>query len=309
MKRVLVTGSTGFVGANLTRRLLKENHELHILVRPQHNNWRIKDIKDDLRIHEAELADSEQVDRAVSRIRPEWVFHLATHGAYSSQNDLLSMVNTNVLGTINLVQACLKTGFDSFVNTGSSSEYGFKDHAPAESENPEPNSHYAVTKCSATMFCRFTAQAERVRIPTLRLYSVFGPFEEPSRLMPTLISRGLKNEFPPLVNPDIARDFVYAEDVSDAYLLAAQHEPDEVGAIYNVGSGIQTTLIEVVDVAKRVLGIVTEPQWGTMSDREWDTSIWVSDNRKIRTELGWQPKFSFEEGFRAMVDWIREDRS
>src|SRR5204863_142015 len=154
-------------------------------------------------------------------IQPEWVFHLAAHGAYSWQTDVQQMVKTNLLGTINLVQACLNTGFDSFVNAGSSSEYGYKNHPPSEQELPEPNSHYAVSKVAATLFCQHTSRREGVRIRTLRLYSAFGAYEDPNRLMPTLIGRCLKGEFPPLVRPETARDYVYIDDVVDAFLLAA----------------------------------------------------------------------------------------
>ena len=309
MKRVIVTGATGFVGANLVRRLLADGHEAHLLVRPGHSKWRIQEIKPDVRLHEVELGDSETVSRTVHEIRPEWIFHLAAHGAYSSQTDLAQMVETNIAGTINLVQACLKTGFEAFVNTGSSSEYGFKDHPPSEEELVEPNSHYAVTKASATLFCRHTAQRENVYLPTLRLYSVYGPYEEPARLMPTIISKGVRNELPPLVDPDIARDFVFTEDVCDAYVLAATSKAGEPGEIYNVGSGEQTTLRDVVDVARRVLSISEKPTWGSMPNRNWDTAVWVSDNKKIRRLLGWKPMHTFEEGFKSMVDWFRENAS
>ena len=184
MKRVILTGGTGFVGANLARRLLRDGHEVHLLVRPNYQPWRIEEIRPDVRLHELHLHDAEAVARVVSQIRPDWVFHLAVHGAYSWQTDWEQMVRTNIQGTMSLVSACLKTGFEAFVNTGSSSEYGFKDHAPAESEPLEPNSHYAVTKAAATMFCRHTAQSRRVHLPTLRLYSVFGPYEDPGRLLP-----------------------------------------------------------------------------------------------------------------------------
>jgi nucleoside-diphosphate-sugar epimerase len=154
------------------------------------------------------------------------------------------------LGTINLLQACLETGFESFVNTGSSSEYGFKDHAPPENEWLEPNSHYAVTKASATQFCRYTAQQYGVHVPTLRLYSVYGPYEEPTRLLPTLISRGMRGKLPPLVDGNVARDFVYVDDVKQAYLLAAQRTDVEPGAIYNVGTPVPTSIGEVVNIAR-----------------------------------------------------------
>ncbi len=240
----------------------------------------------------------------MGEVRPDWIFHLAAFGAYSYQTDIRTMVQTNIVGTTNLVEACLKTGFEAFVNTGSSSEYGFKDHPPSEMEGLEPNSHYSVTKASATLFCRYTARNQKVRIPTLRLYSVFGPYEEPTRLMPTLILQGLKGELPPLVNPEVARDYVYAEDVMEAYLLAANRGDQEPGAVYNVGTGVQTSLREVVDMIRRVMRVTAEPNWGSMPERLWDTDIWVSDNQKIRNELGWQPRYTFEEGFRRMVEWF-----
>lgn len=303
MKRVLVTGGTGFVGANLTRRLLNDGHTVHLLVRAEHAAWRIEEIRGDVRLHVIDLADAQAVARLIGEIKPEWIFHLAAHGAYSWQEDIAQIFQTNLLGTIHLLEACLKTGFESFIHTGSSSEYGFKDHAPGEPEGLEPNSHYAVAKASATLYCRYTAQTHQANITTLRLYSAYGPYEEPNRLMPTLIRHGLRGEWPPLVNPDTARDYVYVEDVCDACILAARTPAREFGAVYNLGTGTQTTLLEVAQVARRILDIQAEPQWGTMPARIWDTAIWRADSRKIQAELDWRPRHSFEEGFARMVEW------
>lgn len=306
MKRVLVTGATGFVGANLVRRLLRDGHEVHLLLRPRHDAWRIEEIRGDVRLHEARLEDAEAVARGVSSVRPDWVFHLAAYGAYPTELDLPRMIQTNVVGTMHLVEACLRTGFEAFVNTGSSSEYGFKAHAPPEDDWLEPNSHYAVTKASATLYCRFTAQSRRVHLITLRLYSVYGPYEEPTRLLPTLVTRALKGELPPLVDPDVARDYVYVEDVCHACLLAAGQPNQERGAVYNVGTGVQTRLREVVELTRRHLGLTAEPSWGSMPNRTWDTHSWVADHRKISQALGWQPQHSFEQGFGELVDWFRD---
>jgi nucleoside-diphosphate-sugar epimerase len=306
MKRVLLTGGTGFVGANLARRLLRDGHELHLLVRPGYQPWRIEEIRAEVQLHERHLHEVEAVFRLVSQIRPEWVFHLAAHGAYSWQTDWEQMVQTNIQGTMSLLSACLKTGFEAFVNTGSSSEYGFKDHAPAESEPIEPNSPYAVTKAAATMFCRQAAQSQHAHVPTLRLYSVFGPYEDPGRLLPVLIMRGLSGEWPPLADPEVARDFVYVDDVVEACLLAATRRTPEWGPIYNVGTGVQTTLREAVAAARQVMGITAEPVWNDMPNRRWDAKVWVSDNRKLREQLGWQPRRTFAEGLRLMRDWFRQ---
>jgi len=307
MKRVIVTGGTGFVGANLVRRLLHEGHEVHLLVRRDYAPWRIEAIRSDVQLHEVDLADAESLFPVVNQIRPTWIFHLATHGAYSSQNNLSQIVQTNILGTINLVETCIKVGFESFVNTGSSSEYGFKAHAPSEQEWLEPNSYYAVGKASATLFCRYTAQSRKLHLPTLRLYSVYGPYEEPTRLMPALIVRGLRGQLPPLVNPEIARDYVYVDDISEAYLLAATKSGQELGAVYNLGSGVQTSLREVVAAARKLMDIKVEPAWGAMPNRQWDTNVWVANNQKARDELGWRPQYSFERGLKQTLSWLRNN--
>jgi len=307
MRRVLVTGGTGFVGANLVRRLLRDGHDVHLLVQPAYTTWRLADLRRDVHLVRADLGDAAAVESAMRRVRPEWVFHLAAYGAYSWQLDLDRMLRTNVVGTVNLVRAALRRGVDAFVNTGSSSEYGFKDHRPSEREWLEPNSHYAVTKAAATQYCCYTAQSEDVHLVTLRLYSVYGPWEEPGRLMPAVVIHAADGRLPPLVAPDTARDYVYADDVCDAYVRAATRTRQPRGAVYNVGSGRQTTLRQVVAAARSALGVRARPAWGSMPNRRWDTTVWVSDPRAIRRALGWRARTPLAQGLRRMADWLGGD--
>jgi nucleoside-diphosphate-sugar epimerase len=307
VKRILVTGAAGFVGANLVRRLLSDGHQVHVLVKPGSDLWRLEEIRSDVRIHETNLADEHRTRQMVGTIRPEWLFHLAAYGGSASHTDAHGMVRTNVLGTSNLVHAALDVGFDAFVNTGSSSEYGFKNHGPKESEGLEPSSEYAITKASATLLCRCIARRHHAPIQTLRLYSVYGPYEEPNRLMPTLIVHGLSGGLPPLVRAEIARDFVHVADVVDAYLLAAQCLDQEPGTIYNVGTGVQTSIGQLVELARRHLGVTAEPRWASMPDRVWDTTVWVADRVKIGNRLGWKPVHTVPTGFCQMVRWLLEN--
>ncbi|OGS11155.1 MAG: hypothetical protein A2234_02475 [Elusimicrobia bacterium RIFOXYA2_FULL_58_8] len=304
MKKVILTGGTGFVGANLARRMLAEGHQVHMLVRPGCMAWRLDSIKEKLAFHESDLDDRARLSGIVKEVGPDWIFHLAAHGAYSWQTDADAMVRTNVSGTINLLEACLERGFEAFVNTGSSSEYGFKDHAPGESECPEPNSCYAVTKAAGTDYCRYAARSGNAHVVTLRLYSVYGPYEAPGRLVPALVLNGLKGTLPPLVAPEVAHDYVYIEDVCDAYLLAASRGDTQRGAVYNVGTGTQVTMRETVDIVRNAMRVKTEPQWGAMQNRVWDTTSWGCDNRLIRRELGWYPRFDFAGGFRKTAEWF-----
>ncbi len=305
MKRALVTGAAGFVGANLVRHLLAGGHQVHVICRPESDFWRLDDIKDDLIMHQIPLTDKEILTSALEKIKPEWVFHLAAHGAYSWQNDLERIISTNVMGTSNLLYACAKTGCDAFVSAGSSSEYGYKDHAAKEDEWIEPNSEYAIAKAAATHFCRLYAQKRGLPTVVLRLYSVYGPYEDKGRLIPTIIEHGLQGKLPPLVDPSIARDLIYIDDTIAAIIAAARQET-KPGAVYNLGTGKQTTLREVVEAAREIFAIKEEAQWGSMPNRKWDTSVWVANNEKICRELDWQPKYSVKEGLLHTVNWYKK---
>jgi nucleoside-diphosphate-sugar epimerase len=252
---------------------------------------------------EVDFEDGAAVRAAIARIRPRTVFHLAAHGAYSWQTERRRIVAVNFIGTLDLLEACVDHGVEVVVHTGSSSEYGFKDHAPPESEAPEPNSDYAVAKAAATLLGGHISRSTGTRVVTLRLYSVYGPWEEPNRLVPTLIARALGGELPPLVSPQVARDFVHVDDVTDALLLAA--EPQASG-VYNLGSGAQTTVAELVDLVRELFDVRAAPEWGSLAERIWDTSTWVADSTRIRQDLGWEPRIAMREGLRSTADWLRD---
>jgi UDP-glucose 4-epimerase len=305
-RRALVTGAGGFVAANLCRRLLADGHEVHALARPGSDLWRLAPIQSEVRLHEADLRDSGAVEAVLDEARPNWIFHLAAHGAYSWETDLETIFATNALGTARLVDAACRRKFSAFVHAGSSSEYGYKDHAPDEREWIEPNSAYAVSKAAATLYGRSVALERDVHIVTLRLYSAYGPWEEPRRLMPTLALHGLEGRLPPLVDPRTARDFVHVDDVCDAFVLAASSSLER-GAVLNLGTGHQVSLGELVELVRSELGIAEEPHWSSMEQRRWDTSVWVADASRIRAELGWEPRTELADGFRSLVEWLSQD--
>ncbi len=310
-KVVLVTGATGFVGANLARRLASDGHYVHLLVRKKTSQfpWRITDINDQVKLDFYTPSDPYSIDGIFAEVKPEWVFHLAAHGAYSWQQDKAQILESNYILTSRLLDAAVEHGCQSLVNTGTSSEYGQKDHAPTEDEPLNPVSYYAATKAGATHLCRYIAGAHNINMPTLRLYSCFGPYEQPNRLMTNLVACGIEGRWPNLVDENCAHDFVYVEDVVDAYMLAAKRKLSkncDPGAIYNVGTGVQTTLKEVVRVAAPLMNIEAKPTFGSMPNRLWDAEVWVCDHSRITRELDWRPQHSFEEGLKKMVDWYRQ---
>lgn len=303
--RVVITGAGGFIGANLTRRMISLGHNVHILLHPESNPWRLNEILDQVHVHSVDLKNQAKVSEVISISKPDWIFHLAVHGAYSWQNQDGDILCTNVLGTMNLLQAAIKQGFDAFINTGSSSEYGFKDHAPKENEWLEPNSTYSASKIAASLFCEHQAKSTNTRIATMRLYSVYGPWEEPKRLMPSLLIRGIQGLYPPLTNPDTARDYIYIDDVVDAYLIAAEKIKPGVGEIFNVGSGIQTSIAELVSITDHIFPTRGVPRWGSMPNRNWDTNTWVSNPNKLITDLNWTPKTNLSRGLHLFKEWLQ----
>lgn len=305
-KRILITGASGFVGANAARRALREGGSVHLLLRAGYQKWRLEEIAPDVHIHEADIEDPDAVHSIVRQVRPDWVLHFAACGAYSSQVDARRMVATNVLGSMSLLDACVEAGVEAFIHTGSSSEYGIKNHPPEETESLDPNSSYAITKAAATHFCRLTARVRNFNAVTLRLYSVYGPYEDPGRLIPALIVHGMRGELPPLVSPAIARDFVYVDDAMDAiWTVAAGSSPR--GAVYNVCSGRQTTIGDAVDATRKLMDISVEPVWSSMPDRAWDTDIWIGNGARLAKDHGWQASTPFAEGLAKTLDWFRAD--
>ena len=306
-KKVVITGGTGFVGSNLCRRSLALGYETHLLVRDGFDSWRIRDVLSDLQIHYVDFLDVGTIKEALREIRPDWIFHLAAHGAYSFQNNVEEIFNTNFRATHNLVEAAIEVGFDSFVNTGSSSEYGYKNDQQSEDDVLEPNSYYSVSKAASTLYCSFVAKNKNLRMPTLRLYSVYGKYEDPRRLMPTLILKALENQYPPLVSQVTVRDFISVDDVVDAYFLAAEKGTIGMGEILNVSSGQQTSIGELVGLVKSQFSISGVPVWGDMPSKAWDTTCWVGCNDRIRKALGWSPRISLPEGLENLADWFRTD--
>lgn len=306
--RVLVTGATGFVGACLTRKLLELGHEMHVFVRTESNKWRIADIVQKLIIHSVDLCDAQDVERAVIAIKPECILHLATYGGFSFQQKVETIYAANLLGTINLVHACEKTGFKCFINTGSSSEYGLKLQSMKESDLLEPLGDYAVSKAAATLYCRSEALQKNLPIISLRVFSPYGPWDDPKRMIPYVISSLLDGMAPSLSNPVSVRDYIFIDDVVDAYLavIGATIVP---GAIYNVGSGRQTSIGDVVSKIASAVGNGVSPVWGAREIQRTEPDNWVADIIALKSHCNWRPTVSLENGLQRTIEWMKENQS
>ncbi|GFO60910.1 CDP-abequose synthase [Geomonas silvestris] len=300
----LVTGATGFVGGALTRRLVELGREVHILTRAQSDTWRLAEIEDRVVRHVVDLSDAATLERVVAEVKPQIVYHLATYGGFASQRDTDAIFAANLTGTMNLLRACEKVGFDCFVNTGSSSEYGTKKEPMREADIPEPLGDYGVSKVAASLHCRSEALQKGLPVVTLRLFSPYGPWDDPKRFIPYLLATLLRGETPRLSTPLSVRDWVYIDDVLDLYL-----KTDELaklrGEIINVGSGSQSSLGEVAALAERLAGTGASAVWGGVAAQRVEPTCWVADIGKAKALLDWEPQTGLTEGLEKTVDWMR----
>lgn len=303
-KRVLVTGAAGFVGANLTGELVHLGADVHALVRPSTQLWRIGEIIPRLTIHSGDITHLDQVQEIINKVQPEVIFHLAVHRASSSSQDRLATFQANVLGTLNLLEATTPLDYHRFIYIGGSLEYGARKTPLRESDRLEPTTFFGATKAASTLLCQQFARANRRPMVMLRLFSVYGYWEPPTRLIPTAIMAALRNEEISLTSPGYRRDLIFVEDVVEACLLAMKAEK-AIGEIINVGSGEQWSNEQVVEMVQAVSGRRFAVRVGEYPARPSDTAHWVADNRKAQKLLGWEPRHTLRSGLEKTVAWLR----
>ncbi|WP_281763082.1 NAD-dependent epimerase/dehydratase family protein [Pseudodesulfovibrio nedwellii] len=302
---IIIVGVSGFIGTNLFYQLSALRDDVYGCSRLPQGSWRLQKASRD-KLLSLDIMNRNSVEQLVHRLKPRTVFNLSAYGAYARQQDYEKIHNTNYLGVLHLLSVLADAGCDAFVHSGSSSEYGENCSAPLEDAPLVPNSHYSVSKAGASYLIDFYGRTCGVPCCNLRLYSIFGPWEERDRLIPAVVSKGLKGQLPPFVNPDISRDFVYVDDCTRAMVLAASTACIETpGASFNIASGIKTTIRDVAETSKRLFDIEEECHFGEHKNRKWDLPDWYGAPGKAQEVMGWTSRVSFEDGLAETARWER----
>ena len=237
MKKVaLITGCTGFVGSHLAKRLVKEGYDVHCIVRKTSNLDRILEIKKFVTIHKVDLTESEKLKLLAKKINPNYSFHTASVGIHGGiEAEAKQNIETILMGTINLVTALADNRYELFVNTGTSSEYGIKDKPMQESDTCNPESIYAISKLASTQFCSQYARSHNKSIVTLRIFSPYGPSDNPDRFISYITDKIIQKQNLIIENPDAVRDYIYIDDLVNAYISCIKNKSKLKGEIINIG--------------------------------------------------------------------------
>lgn len=298
---VLITGATGFVGANLVRRLQSLQARVHALVRPNSSTWRLDDCREGLTIVVGDLRRYEELERAVASTQPDVIFHLATARG-TSDKGRLGYVETSILGSAYLIE-CLRQLPDSrLLIAGSSTEY-----APADGPIPEthpilPSTLHGAVKAAAGILLRQAALTENLAISQLRIFHVYGPWESSHRLLPQAILHARAGKPVPLVAGISRRDWIHVDDVVRALLMAAL--PQAPVGVFNVGSGVEHTNDEVLDTLASVLACPVTRLAAVLPKRPTDSEHRYADIALARAQLGWSPRFNLAQGIQNTLSWL-----
>jgi nucleoside-diphosphate-sugar epimerase len=299
---VLITGATGFIGSNVTRALLDHGANVHIVVRPESDAWRLQDVASGLHVHVAAMTDHEGLHRAFASARPCVVFHLATPRG-DDKGAGRRILDETVRSAECLVRLVAQHSVERLIVAGSSLEYGPSDLPHREDAVLVPTTAHGVAKARTAVLLSQAAAQEGTPVCVLRLFHVYGPWESAHRLLPTALRAAYDGVPLPLTYTGVRRDWVHVDDVVDALLRAAGL--DGRGEVFNIGTGREYSNEEVVASVAEVTGRRIETLIGTFPPRVTDAAHRRADWSRAAQAMGWSPRHDLALGIRSTNDWWR----
>jgi UDP-glucose 4-epimerase len=288
----LVTGAAGFVGANLTRALLEAGCSVEGVVRPGGDESRLPAIDDRLSLHRVDVCDKDALGAALTGSRPDVIFNLARRRADATDAEARECRAVN-LGALRSLLGLASERWPGVVVVQLGT---FLEHRPA--------SPYALAKADATRLCLEAGRQGGLRSTVLRPVSLFGPHDDPARLIPAAILAAREGRELPLTPPGVKREWLYVGDLVDAALLAADGRA--AGASVDLATGDPRDNREVAEIAARAAGGVLRASESPARPRPWDEGAPAASLAPARKLLGWSPATPLERGIARTASWLSE---
>jgi len=311
MTRCLVTGGAGFIGSALVRGLLGQGAASvsvvdNLLTGYERN---LDEVRGSIDFHRVDIRDYESLLPAMQGV--DIVFHeAAIPSVPRSIREPVPSHDVNVTGTFNVLRAAKEAGVRRVIYAASSSAYGDTDELPkVETMVPRPQSPYAAQKLLGEHYMSVWANCFGIETVSLRYFNVFGPRQDPSSpysgVLSLFMNAILNRESPTIFGDgEQSRDFTYVEDVVALNIKAAQAPSGVSGRMYNAGNGGRITLNQAWRLLQEIEGYRVAAKYGPR--REGDVRDSQADITRACRDLGHEPKFSFEQGMRATLDWYRQ---
>jgi NAD dependent epimerase/dehydratase len=312
-RTVLVTGAAGFIGSHLVERLLGEGAKVRAFVHyNSRNHWgHLEDLlphqRQDVEIISGDLRDAVRVDGAVDGV--EVVFHLgaliAIPYSYVAPQDV---VMTNVLGTLNVLEAARRHGTHRVVHTSTSEVYGTAQYVPIDERHPlVGQSPYAASKIGADQIALSYQLSFQLPVAIARPFNTYGPRQSARAVIPAIIVQALTQKHVMLGATFPTRDLNFVADTVDGFLKIAETDA-AVGEVVNLGSGREVSVGDVAAAIIRLVGRDIPVVFDANRIRPDASEVerLLADASKAKTLVGWEPRHSLDEGLRATVDWIRQ---
>ncbi|WP_424094567.1 NAD-dependent 4,6-dehydratase LegB [Moorena producens] len=311
-KRVLVTGSGGFIGSHLTEKLVELGATVKGLV---HYNalgtwgWLDKSpVRHEIEAIAGDVCDRDSVRQAMQGT--EIVFHLAALIAIPySYHAPGSYVRTNVEGTLNVLQAARELGIERVVHTSTSEVYGTARYVPIDEAHPlQGQSPYSASKIGADKLVEAFHLSFDLPVVTVRPFNTFGPRQSTRAVIPTIITQCLNgNQKIRLGNLQPTRDFNYVSNTVNGFVMAAA-TPEAIGQTVNVGSGHEISIGDLAQLIADLTGhsIVIETDEQRLRPEQSEVDRLLASNTLARNLLGWEPAVSLEEGLKLTIAWLEE---
>lgn len=314
-KRVLVTGSAGFIGSHLTEELVKTGKPVRAMVRYNcQNNWGWldtlpKEIMSGVEVMSGDICDPYFVRKAASGCAT--VYHLAALISIPySYIAPASFVDTNVKGTLNVLQACRDEGVERVIHTSTSEVYGTAQYVPIDEKHPlVGQSPYSASKIGADKLAEAFYLSFKLPVTTVRPFNTFGPRQSARAVIPTLCTQVLSGAKVVTVGSvDPIRDFNYVKDTVRGFMAAANCER-AIGQVINVGRGGAVSIRELVNLVLEISGSdaqIKQDSWRVRPEQS-EVGELLCNNAMAQELLGWQPQYSFRQGLDLTIAWLREN--
>jgi len=307
-KRCLVTGATGFLGSHLVKRLLLEDCEVAVTVRTGSSQLRIEPFLPQLMLIESDLAAIARAADQIHGFQPEIVLHLAWTGGNSARyNDDIAQIQSNLPGSLDLLQIAADAGSKRWIGFGSVVEYGPCHGAISETVTPKPTTLYGISKYALCLITEKICALNGLEFAWVRPFWTYGPDDDHLRMIPGLITRLLAGERPALTLGQQRWDYLYIDDAVEAIVRLALNT--QAQGIFNLGSGQAQTIRAIAEQVRDVIDPALALGLGDLAYRPDQVMHLEADVTKLTAATGWQPQVSLAEGLRRTVDWHRRQES